>query len=344
MITQENKVKGLLWIITGAICIYLCVSFFNGLQKNNDLSVQIDRQISRINVLERMDDPSDVNDLFIEADSPSPEYQPSDWVFQGLGFFEFMEIDRFVMEKIRVVSQSIKLHPPKNLYVTPIDKGVKLVWSANPLNQDTIKKLEDNPLLQLHYKIYRWTKESRPGVVAVLTSQERQYVDSNISPAREAYYYCLLLVLEGATEESSILIESEKSEVVSVSTNDRFTIRLLSGNEKTVSLSITITVNGKSYTESFEASVGQTLGGPKEVPGMGTIDFSTALSLSAIRFGARDEIKTTKIPVFNSDGSVTIELTTGEPAYRESAESRPVRFLLIECKDKNGQIRVFEES
>jgi|GEM_PF-3396173 len=268
----------------------------------------------------------------------------SEWNFNGLSFFEFEETERFFFEQVNESEDSFNLQPPRDLYGLFSRSGIKLEWKGYSPNREVIRKLEGNPLLELRYTIYRWTKGRKPEVVTVLPVKQEEFLDTSISPTQEEYYYSVLLTLEGSTVKGKVLLESAQSEIISVVSNDRFTVRVVGGDEVEVILSVAIFEKGKTVTELFRVGVDEPIGFPKETANMGLLDFSTNLTLKAIKLIEEERKVPVKVPVFNSDGSVTIDLTTQLPRYREHSEFRPSLVITIECLDQKGRVRIFKES
>jgi hypothetical protein len=345
MSTKENRLRLLLLAIIGGLCIVLAVRFFFFNQETTRLHERISRIRNHVET-RRSGAASTEESFFIprKPDLTKSDGERSDWTFNGLSFYDLREIDRFFLEKIRDRDGAFEILPPRNLHGAPVRGGVKLVWSGNPLNGETIKKLAGNPLLQLRYKIYRWIKGMRPAVADVIPYEQKEYLDTTIDPAREEYYYCVLLILEGTAKENQIFIESKRSDVISVLSKDRFKIRVTGGSGETAFVSVTITDREEVYTESFVVEKGEKIGRPKDIAGKGTLDFFTGLILRSIRFEKEEREISTRVPEFNSDGSIRISATTRDPVYRIITENEPVQVISIECIDRKGRVRIFKES
>jgi len=345
MSTKRNKLRLLLLALAGGLCIVLALRFFFFNQEKTWLHDRVSRIRTHVET-RRTGASSTAESLFIpeKPNLAESDDERSDWTFNGLSFYDLGEIDRFFLEKIRDRDSAFQILPPRNLHGAPVRGGIKLIWSGNPLNGETIKKLAGNPLLQLRYKIYRWIKGARPEVADVIPYEQKQYLDTTIDAAREEYYYCVLLILEGTAKENQIFIESKRSDVISVLSNDRFVIRVTGGNKEAAFVSVTIPDREDVYTESFVLSIGEKIGQPKDISGKGTLDFSTGLTLRSIRFESEERGITEKVPEFNSDGSVRINAATQDPVYRIITEKKPVQVISIECVDQKGRVRIFKES
>ncbi len=345
MSSQENRTRFGLLLVVGILSVLLGYRFFSFLGTKEWLAASIMR------IEEHVNTPVDPDAAAFDEGSLPPildpdvdKIEPADLVLNGLSYYELAEIDRFFVEKIREKGSAFSIHPPRNLYGIPVSDGIKLTWSRNPLNDETIQKLARNPLLRLHYKIYRWLKGGQPKVVADTPSQQEEFLDTGVGPARQEYYYCVLFTLESTTITNKIITASEKSDVISVTSSDRFSIRVTGSKGDSVFLSVTITERLMPYTESFQVRIGDTIGGPREIPGVGTLDFSTALTLKEILRTEKANTVVVRVPDFNSDGSVKIDPSTMEPVFRETTEIRPIQVISIECEDNYGRIRKFKES
>jgi len=345
MSLQENRSRFGLLLLVGVLSALLGYRFFSFQEAKETLSASIDRIEHHVSTPVDPDAPLLDDDTLPPILAPGAEsIEPADLVLNGLSYYELAEIDRFFVEKIRERGSAFSIHPPRNLYGVPVSDGIKLTWSRNPLNDETIQKLARNPLLRLHYKIYRWLKGGQPKVVAVTPSGQEEFLDTGVGPARQEYYYCVLFALESTTITNKIITASEKSDVISVVSSDRFSIRVTGSQGDSVFLSVTITERLMSYTESFQVRVGGMIGGPREIPGLGTLDFTTGLTLKEIVREEKAHSVTVRVPDFNSDGSVKIDSSTLEPVFRESTEIQPVQVISIDCEDQNGRNRKFKES
>ncbi len=270
---------------------------------------------------------------------------PSGRIFGGTCFFEIPEIDLFLMNKLKTVEKVPELFPPLDLECEHGSNGIELRWSHNPRNDALIKNLAVNPLLTLRYKIYRWTsgESSRPDVIATLPEIRDQYLDQGIGPIGIQYYYSVLSALEGTVGKNRTLIESERSKVRSILCKDRFTLKLLHGTPDEVDLEISVQKNGARYSRIFSVRPGEKIGGEREVSEAGMVDFSTELKLLTIRTREEEREETILHPRFNSDGSRSIDITTGQPLFKERPEIRTYTIISIECEDPFGRTRIIEE-
>jgi hypothetical protein len=274
------------------------------------------------------------------------EFNLSELMLGGTSFFELHEIESFLMEKLQESDELPKLYPPLNVFCRRLDQGVELNWSPNPQNEALKENLADNPLLTLGYRIYRWTsnRASRPEALETLPYHRNQFIDTEIKPFASRYFYGVLCVFQGTVAEHRTLIESTHSEVVSIEMEDRFRLRIIGGDAEKVEIEVTRTVVGILQSQRFVVREGEMIGGVREIPGQGQADFSTFLTLSAIRIREDQREETIQHPVFNSDGSRSLDPITRKPIFDPVLEIRPYQVLSIECEDPYGNKRIVEES
>jgi hypothetical protein len=266
-------------------------------------------------------------------------------IFGGTCFFEIRDIDLFLMKKLQAVEETPKLFSPLDLTCELTEEGVSLSWAMNPENEALIKNLAGNPLLTLRYQIYRWTtgEDSRPEAIATLPYNRNEYLDTGLSPVGNQYFYSVMTLYEGTVGQQRTLIESEHSEVRSIVCEDRFELKLIAGRPESVDIEVTVVQGGRSRSRVFTVAEGEPIGGVQDASGMGTIDFSTDLTVLELR--SREEIRKEPVlhPAFNSDGSRTLDPITREPVFRERMEERSYTIYSIVCEDVFGRRRTLEQ-
>ena len=300
------------------------------------------RDLEERDVLGKEGNPS----FFVESLSTPMKIDPANRTFGGTCFFEVWEIDRFLMRKLEASEDIPELYPPLDLTILPRDDGVELRWAHNANNEALIRKLENDPNLQLVYKIYRWTDDegSAPEVIETFAIQRNTYVDRTVSPLSTRYFYSVGSAFEGRVGTQLTLIESSQSEVQTLRTSDRFGLKIVGGNRDRAELKLTVSRDGTEYSHVFSVEVGDPIGRVLAYSGVGEIDFGTGLTLKRIR--TREEEKEIRLrrPVFNADGSRSLDPTTGDPRFLEKTEIKPVLILTIECEEPGGGVREIEET
>ncbi|MBU0754676.1 MAG: hypothetical protein KJ645_06020 [Planctomycetes bacterium] len=313
----------------------------------------MDKEIAlKIHVLEREIERVEGKDLSLEV---VPEgvlttqrdpniFFVSNRILGGTCFYELHEIERFILKRLQEKDNALVIHPPLNLGVSRTEDGVELSWSENPQNQALFRNLMNNPLLSLNYKVYRWHpgRQSQPEAIALLPYDRNTYVDNKIGPLEMRYFYNVLTVYGGKIGAQDTLIESQQSETVDLICNDRFLFKIVEGKPDCVQLKISIEIGGNQYSHIFSISVGDEIGGLVDLPELGRIDLSTTLTATAIL--TRQETREMDVdhPVFNSNGSRTLDPTTGKPQYEQRPVTRDVTVYTLVGEDPWGNVRRIE--
>jgi len=346
---KEFNGKILLLTSLLVLCIVLPFDYYRKNQRDRLLSEKL--TVLKTGILNEENRIATAEDLILETLSPSPhaeeeEIDVSGLVLGGTCFFELHEIDAFLMEKLQESDEQPKLYPPLGLTCLRVDQGVELTWSPNPQNEALIQNLADNPLLMLGYKIYRWTSDinSKPTAVQKLSYQRSRYIDTEIRPVASRYFYSVLCVFEGIVAEQKTLIESERSEFVSIDCGDRFDLKIISGTLDQVDVEVSLFVDGIPRSRVFTVREGDEIGGKVELPGSGQVDFFTTLKVIAIGMREEDREETLQHPVFESDGSRSLDPISKEPIFQSERTMVTHQLILIECEDPYGNQRIVEES
>jgi len=329
------------------LCIFLPFEYFRRNSSDTSLSLKIANLENGIREVENRAFAAD--EIFlekIESTAEKDRLDPSKQMFAGTCFFEIHEIDGFLLKKLQGEDELLKVYPPLGLTLTNVGDGVKLAWSPNPQNESLIQKLAGNPLLRLSCKIYRWTSEgvAQPEVIKSVPYSHNSFIDVKISPASNRYFYSVLLAYEGVVEQQRTLIESERSEVKSIVSNDRFELEITGGDTDKVEIKVSIRKKGAPHSRIFSVTKGGQIGGLVEISGGNPMDFSTFLTVTAIKTSEEKKEVQVPHPAFNSNGSRSLDTITNEPVFRNLKEIRTIEKLYIECEDLAGNRRTVKES
>lgn len=332
-----KEINGKILLLTSflGLCIVLPFAYFRNSKNDESLS-------RRISVLKEGIRNTDYDGLDTLTNGKGPA--PSGQIFGGTCFFEIRDIDLFLTKKLQAVEETPQLFPPLDLSCKHDEEGVSLSWARNPKNEALIKNLAGNPLLSLRYKIYRWStgENSRPEACATLPYNRYQHIDKGLSPVENLYFYSVLTLFEGTVGHQRTLIESERSEVISIQCNDRFGLRLIAGSAENVKMEVTVISKGLPRTHVFTVHEGEEIGGLRDATGLGSVDFRTSLKILAIRSRIEEREEPVLHPAFNSDGSRTLDPITQEPVFRERKEKRQYTIYSVDCEDDFSRRRTLE--
>lgn len=342
-----KDIIGRILILTSllGLCIVFLFTYFHNAKVDADATRAIQELLEGIREADDAFTRQDLSSL-LSLPAGSEEAVPSDRIFTGTSFFEIHEIDLFFIKKLQDADEIPELYPPLELTCSHVEEGISLKWSHNPENDALIEKSADNPLLMLKYKIYRWTSDQKhePEVIATLPYRRDQLIDKDVSAVGHQYYYCVLSAFVGRVRQHKTLIESERSEVRSIVYKDRFKLNLMGGDASKVFIKVSIQKYGIMRSHVFQMQVGDVIGHEIDISGVGKVDFNTDLKLTAILPREEEREVTVQRPVFNADGSRSLDPVTQEPIFHERQELQNNVVLSIECEDIFGTRRVVEEN
>lgn len=330
-----------------ALCIVLPFDYFQNKEADRGIAQRIQTlkqgvdNVIKKEIIEETDLPQ-----FLSSDSENPDPEALKEIFGGLSFFEKHEIDHFLIKKFQDADEIPELYPPLDLVCLPEENGVELKWSHNVKNEALIKKLANNPLLRLNYKVYRWISghEDDPEVIQTLTCDQDSFTDQTISSTETQYFYCVMAAFEGVVGQHNTIIETRASNVRTLRIKDRFDLKILNGDPSKVSVKITVKKNGVLRSHVFTVKEGEFIGREQKFSGIGAINFSTHLKLRKILTEEVEEEVLVKRPVFNPDASRKLDPFTGDPIFLEQTKLMMVSKLTLECEDSLGNVRIVKEN
>lgn len=347
MILKALNEKILILTSLLALCIVLPLEYFREENADREIEARIQELKHGIQVSESRGFSAEEALLdTLSSVAGQVTTRPPERILGGTSFFEIFEIDDFLVRKLQGADEAIKVYPPLNLALRQVERGIALTWSPNPQNEALIQNLEDNPLLTVSYKIYRWTSDgvAQPEVIVTLPYTRNRFLDEGIRPFESRYFYSVLAVFEGTVDQHKTLIESERSNVQSILYEDQFKLKLAGGGKDRVNVTVSIIKDGSPLSHVFSVQEGDEIGGVVEIPGRGQVDFSTLLKVKKILVREVEREEMFNYPVFNADGSRTLDSLTGEPLFNQRLENRMHEVLSIECEDPTGNKRLLEGS
>lgn len=261
--------------------------------------------------------------------------------FESAAFYSAHELQEFRERGTRVDRYQRILAPPLALRSTRTSGGVLLEWDSNPSNDALQLEADANPLLKTGYRIYRWRAGAAPAVIATGKLTQTRYLDSDLGPRGGEVFYSVLTVLEGRIGTSDTVIESQRSETLTVQLADAFDFDLVSGTSDRAVVEVVLPEDpalGVRPRHRFEVGVGDTIGA-LVVPEVGApLNFETGWVVNEIREVNETRDQVARHPVFNPDGSRTSD--ENGFVFRDEVRKIPVRRLEVQCTDAGGTPRV----
>lgn len=259
--------------------------------------------------------------------------------FEARAFYAEPELAAFRERRSHVDRYRAALAPPTDLRATRTALGVLLEWDENPENDAIRQEADSNPLLRTGYRIYRWRPGGEPAVIATRELGEARHHDTDLGPRGGEVFYSVLTVLEGRIGTNDTVIESQRSDTLTVRLEDAFELGVVAGTPDAATIEVRLLEdpeNGRRPTARFEVAVGDRIGGPETFAGR-VYDFDTGLTVNEIAEVSETRDEVVHHPVFNPDGSRASD--ENGFLFRDEVRKIPVRRLEIRCTDAEGTPR-----
>jgi hypothetical protein len=255
-------------------------------------------------------------------------------------FFDAQELKSFAARAGATGEFRRMISPPLELSAAAASGVVNLVWISNPRNDALRQKITNDPLLDIGYQIYRWTKTSRPQVLANTKLEETAYVDASVGPGEQEYFYAVVTVLQGRVANSPTVIESERSNVVRVDIGESFELEVLRRVEDGVLVAVRVADPEQVLRHEFLVRRGEKIGTVEELGPGRSQSFETGLTLTDVQETEEEKEVDVERALFEPDGRRTLD-ATGRPAFESVKKSVRSRRLKIEASTASGVIRIF---
>ncbi len=236
--------------------------------------------------------------------------------------------------------------------------GIELRW-APPANLSELRsQIDDDPLLSLGYRVYRWREGGEPELLATNEVTQSFYRDQSLPLWRQRFFYCVATVLEGRIGELPTLIESQRSPVISVDTLENFSLEILDGGVDSAQVKLSIYQEGQWDSSFRTVQPGDSLrpwsttptGEPDVEPRSAAPESSsswlpgdTGLTVESIDVRSESQQQTVERPEFLPDGRRKID-SAGRPSIRSEVVPVSVSYLELHCLDHEGKQRTFTSS
>src|SRR5262249_20359211 len=244
-------------------------------------------------------------------------------------FFEAQELKSFAARAGATGEFRRMISPPLELNATAGVNVVNLVWISNPRNEALRQKIADDPLLDIGYQIYRWTKTSRPQVLANTKLEETTYADASVGPGEQEYFYAVVTVLQGRVAGAPTVIESERSNVVRVDIGESFELEVLRRVEGGVVVAVKVAGPDEVLRCEVLVRSGEKIGAVEELAPGRSQSFETGLTLTDVQENEEEKEVDVERALFEPDGRRTLD-ATGRPAFEIARKSVRLRRLKIE--------------
>ncbi|MBK6942771.1 MAG: hypothetical protein IPH13_21570 [Planctomycetes bacterium] len=260
----------------------------------------------------------------------------SDLEFAATAAFESTELASFADHKQRENRLDRTLAPPVALRWNRGPQGLLIEWDGSPRNDAVAREVAGNPLLTTGYRIYRWRADQEPAAVGKVPLDQTSFLDAEVGLQGGRVFYSVVTVLEGMIGNRDSLIESERSDVLTVDLEDRFQLRVLSGDATQATIEVTTDGPIGPRSMAFPVKPGSVIGALVSVDGM-PADFQTGLTVTAIELVPATREERVRHPVFAPDGSRARD----ESGFVHRDDVRTVSFqrIVVRCVDARGSTR-----
>lgn len=263
-------------------------------------------------------------------------FERSDLEYAATAAFEPSDLASFADHKQREHRPDRTLAPPVALRWNRGPQGLLIEWDGSPRNDAVAREVAGNPLLTTGYRIYRWRADQEPAAVGKVPLDQTSFLDAEVGLQGGRVFYSVVTVLEGMIGNRDSLIESERSDVLTVDLEDRFQLRVLTGDATQATIEVTTDGPIGPRSMAFPVKPGSTIGALVSVDGM-PADFQTGLTVTAIELVPATREERVRHPVFAPDGSRARD----ESGFMHRDDVRTVSFqrIVVRCVDARGSTR-----
>lgn len=216
------------------------------------------------------------------------------------------------------------------------DGAVTLAWESGHVNRVLSAALagrEDG--LRLAFRIWRRDEWGEMEPLVTVPFGVTLWKDRSLPVARTTLYYEVWTVLLRADPSGSeTLVSAERSDLVTLSSPEHFTLELIGGDEVRADF---LAVVGNPETPVASVTVSAMVGDPIAIG-----ELSTGLALQSIEMTTVDVLTTREHLSLTSDGAVVIDPATNEPRTTQTQVLIPGRRMKTVLVHQDGETRTLE--
>jgi hypothetical protein len=253
-------------------------------------------------------------------------------------FFEGAELERFETLRVRAPSETASearsLVAPSGLQAQYALGAVALSWDPGALNKVRAAALQAQASdLRLAFRIYRGIDGGELELVATLPFGEGSWRDESLPIAGCTLAYQVWVALLRQTAEDDVLVGAERSELVTVTSPEHFTLNLLSGDGTEAVFQAQVDLPGAVSDTLVKAR-------PGEEVRVG--DWTTGLTLRTLVPTRESALATQTRLILTTDGSLVLDPETNLPRTTQSLVLQPVTRLVATLESRSGATRTLQ--
>ncbi len=251
--------------------------------------------------------------------------------------FEIAQLER----QLPGTGSAARLSPPQRLRPIYVRGAVDIAWAPGLPNIELNKALRAGKTddLRLAYRVYRGNRGATPQLLATLEFGTESLRDTDVLLAAGSFSYEVWAVLLRGSGDDEVLVAAERSDRVTVTTPEHFTIVLLSGSAESASFLITATAGDRAGTVTRlsvapnDELVVEEPTGEKE---------KTGLTLTSLVVADDPRLEQRERLALTSDGSLILEPGTRRPQTMQTPVLMNVTRLQATLVNEAGEPRILE--
>jgi len=249
--------------------------------------------------------------------------------------FDVSELHAFDTLRVRspfeVPARNTGLVSPSDLSASYGLGVVTLTWNPGPMNRVRAATLDrEGSDLRLGQRVYRGTDGGDLTQVAALPLGEAVWRDTQmpIAGSRMAYQVWVVLLRHDGSDD--VLVDAERSDLVTVVTPEHFTLSLVRGDGEQAVFLLQVNLPNAVGDRQVTTRVGEEVrAGPA----------STGLTLTALQASRQEALTTQHRLLLTTDGSLVLDPDTHEPRTTQSQVLKPVTRLVATLATRDGAVR-----
>ncbi len=249
--------------------------------------------------------------------------------------FDVSELQDFEARRVRspfeTPSRSTGLVSPDALEAGYGLGVVTLTWNPGPMNRVRAAALErEGSDLRVGQRIYRAIDGAELTLMATLPLSEVLWRDVQLPLAASRMGYQVWAVLLRHDGSEDVLVDAERSDLVTVATPEHFSLSLVRATGDQAVFLIQVNLPNAVGDRQVTARIGE------EVR---TGSTTTGLTLKALQTRQEDALTTQQRLLLTTDGSLVLDPETHEPRTTQTQVLKPVTRLVATLATRDGAVR-----
>ena len=268
--------------------------------------------------------------------------EPVDMSVDIWSLYDVTEENLFLRRRIAGgrTNETPELAPPQRLDVRYVDGAVEVTWYPGPANATLAAGLAGKGHgIRLAYRVYRGVGNEAAELLATAPATvsgdgPETWRDSKMPLGAAELRYEIWAVLLREDPSGEILVEAERSDMVTVRTPEHFKLMLQGGNREAAVFRLETLAGGVTGgSVSLTARPGDAI-----VVG----EVSTGLDLKSLEVSTTERRTTRERLVLTDEGSIVLDPDTRQPRTTQTQVLIPVTRLIATLLDEGGESRTLE--